>query len=170
MSDFIDIILTRRSIRKFKPDIIAEETTIKLLKAAMYAPSARNTLSWQFLITNDRKTLDTLADIHPYGKMLKEAPLAIIVVGDKTLENNEGYLAINCAAATQNILLAAHAEKLGAVWLGVYPKQERMFSISGLFLLPPDIIPFSLIAIGYPNEEKPFPHRFFPDKIHYNKW
>ena len=87
------------------------------------------------------------------------------MVGDKTLENNEGYLAINCAAATQNILLAAHAEKLGAVWLGVYPKQERMFSISGLFLLPPDIIPFSLIAIGYPNEEKPFPHRFFPDKI-----
>jgi len=170
MTDFIDILLTRRSIRKFKPDLISQEITNTLLKAAMYAPSARNTLSWQFIAINKREMLDNLAELHPYGKMLKEAPLAIIVVGDKTLENNENYIAINCAAATQNILLAAHAEKLGAVWLGVYPKQERMLAISNVFKLPTDIIPISLVAIGYPNEQIPFPQRFFLDKIHYNNW
>ncbi len=168
--DFIDIILNRRSIRKFKAEIVSDETVNILLKAAMYAPTARNTQSWKFIVINSRKILDKLAEIHPYGKMLKEAPLAIIVVGDKTLESNESYLAINCAAATQNILLAAHSKQLGSVWLGVYPRVERMTAISDLFKLPADIIPMSMIAIGNPNEEVPFPERFFTEKIHFNKW
>ncbi len=170
MADFMDTILTRRSIRKFKQGIISEESTNRLLKAAMYAPTARNTLSWQFIVINNRTTLDILSEIHPYGKMLKEATLAIVVVGDKSIENDDNYLAINGAAATQNILLAAHAEQLGAVWLGVYPKQERIKAITDLFQLPAEIIPISMVAIGYPNEERPFPERFDTNKIHYNSW
>jgi nitroreductase len=170
MTDFMHTLLTRRSIRKFKSDKISEEITNKILKAAMYAPSARNTLSWQFLVINKKETLETLAEIHPYGKMLKEAPLAILVAGDKSLESNENYLAINCAAATENILLAAHSLQLGSVWLGIYPKLERMKAMVDLFKLPAEIIPISLVAIGYPNEEKDFPQRYFPEKIHFNNW
>lgn len=170
ITDFIDIILNRRSIRKFKPDVIPDESITILLKAAMYAPTARNTQSCKFIVINSRELLNKLADIHPYGKMLKEAPLAIIVAGDKALEKDESYLAINGAAATQNILLAAYSKQLGSVWLGVYPRMDRMRAISDLFKLPADIIPISMIAIGYPNEEVPFPNRFVPEKIHYNNW
>jgi len=170
MSGFIDIIINRRSIRKFKPGTVSEEQLDIILKAAMYAPSARNTCAWQLLVIDQRDLLDTLAEVHPYGKMLKEATLAVLVAGDKKHETDERYLAINCAAATQNILLAVHAEKLGAVWLGVYPRMERMKAISDVFKLPAEIIPVSLVAIGHPNEEIPFPERFFKEKIHYNTW
>jgi nitroreductase len=170
MSDFIDILISRRSIRKFNSERIPEEKIKIILKAAMYAPSARNTQAWQFVVIDRRELLDKLADIHPYGKMLKEATLAVIVASDKTLESNDGYLAINCSAATQNLLLAVHAEGLGAVWLGVYPREERIKSISDFLRLPSEIIPINLIAIGYPDELKPKPERFFQEKIHNNKW
>jgi nitroreductase len=170
MSHFVDTMISRRSIRKFRTERIPDDKVNIILKAAMFAPSARNTQAWQFIVINKREILDKLAEIHPYGKMLKESTLAVVVAGDKDLESNEGYLAINCSAATQNLLLAVHAEGLGAVWLGLYPREERIRSISDLFRLPPSILPVNLIAIGYPDELKPKPERFFQEKIHYNKW
>ncbi|HOY32933.1 MAG TPA: nitroreductase family protein [Bacteroidales bacterium] len=161
-------IITRRSIRKFSGEPVDEQLTDKLLRAAMYAPSARNTLAWNFVVINNRGLLDTLSEIHPYAKMLRQAPLAILVCGDKDLEKDEAYLSINCAAATQNILLAAHSCGLGSVWLGVYPRWERMESIGNLLKLPEDNIPVSLIAIGWPDEKPSQPERFFRNKIHYN--
>ncbi len=166
----LDAILNRRSIRKFKPKSVEEEKTEKILKAAMYAPSARNTQSWQFIVITKREILDEIKKVHPYAGMLSEATLAIVVCGDKTHEPNEGYLNTNCSAATQNILLAAYALGLGSVWLGVYPREERMKGIKDLFKLPEHIIPISLIALGYPNESKENPERFFQDKIHYDKY
>lgn len=166
----LQAILTRRSIRKFINKEIAEEYVIKLLEAAMYAPSARNTQPWHFIVISDRKLLDQIPHLHPYADMCYEAPLAIMVCGDLNLEKMEGYIAINCAAATQNILLAAHDLGLGAVWLGVYPRKERMEALSKFFNIPQNIIPVSLIAIGYPAESKTKPERFKPERIHYNKW
>lgn len=166
----LQAILTRRSIRKFINKEITEEHVIKLLEAAMYAPSARNTQPWHFIVISDRKLLDQIPHLHPYADMCYEAPLAIMVCGDLNLEKMEGYIAINCAAATQNILLAAHDLGLGAVWLGVYPRKERMEALSKFFNIPQNIIPVSLIAIGYPAESKTKPERFKPERIHYNKW
>ncbi|MCX7797224.1 MAG: nitroreductase family protein [Melioribacter sp.] len=166
----LQAILTRRSIRKFENKEIAEELIIKLLEAAMYAPSARNTQPWHFVVINDRKKLDEIPRLHPYADMCYDAPLAIMVCGDLNLEPLEGYIAINCAAATQNLLLAAHDLGLGAVWLGVYPRKERMEKLSKFFGLPSNIIPVSLVAIGYPAENKEKPERFNPERIHYNSW
>lgn len=166
--EVLDAIFSRRSIRNFLRKEIPNHITEKLLEAAMYAPSARNTQSWQFVVINNRKILDNLAVIHPYAGMLAEATEAIVVCGDKTTENNEAYLAINCAASTQNILLAAHAMELGSVWLGVYPKTERINAITSLLNLPQYVLPVSLIALGWPGEEKLKPERFNKDKIHYN--
>ena len=168
--DTFDAIYSRRSIRKYESKAVEPEKIQKLLTAAMYAPSARNTQSWQYIVITERSVLKTIMDVHPYAQMLAEAPLAIIVCGDKTMEPNEGYLNTNCSAATQNILLAAQASGLGSVWLGVYPRQERMKGIAGLFKLPEHIIPISLIALGYPAEKKMDPGRYLPERVHYNKW
>jgi nitroreductase len=168
--DTFDAIFTRRSIRKYETKSVEQEKIQKLLTAAMYAPSARNTQSWQYIVITDRSVLNSLMDVHPYAQMLTEATLAVLVCGDKTLEPNEGYLNTNCSASTQNILLAAQALGLGSVWLGVYPRQERMKSIAGLFKLPEHVIPISLIAVGYAAETKMDPGRYMPERVHYNKW
>ena len=165
-----DTILTRRSIRKYTGEKIPDEIIEKLLKAAMYAPSARDCRPWHFIVITEREILSKIPGVHPYSDMLNEAPLAILVCGDKNLEKSEGYIAIDCAAATENILLAAHDIGLGAVWLGVYPREERMKGLSDLLNLPENIIPVSLISIGYPAEEKIPENRFHKDRVHNNKW
>lgn len=165
-----DLILSRRSIRRFTKQIVEAEKLDKLLEAAMYAPSARNYQPWHFVVFRDRMKLNTLSEIHPYAGMLKSATAAILVCADMNLEANESYNAQNSAAATQNILLTAHELGLGTCWLGVYPRQERMKNIGEFAMLPQHVLPYSLIAIGYPDEEKDKPSRFLPQRIHYEKW
>jgi nitroreductase len=165
-----DALFTRRSIRKYTNKPVEDDKIQKILKAAMYAPSARNTQPWQFIIITERDMLNKIKQAHPYANMLAEAPLAILICGDKTYEPHEGYLNTNCSAATQNLLLAAHDLGLGSVWLGVYPRKERMDALTKLFSLPENIIPISLVALGYPDEKKSATGRFLPDRIHYNKW
>lgn len=166
----IDFILTRRSIRKYTSKPIDEKTIELLLKAGSYAPSANNFQPWHFLIVTDRIILDKLSVVHPYAKMLKEAPLAILICGDNNSQPILGYQAVDCSAATQNILLAAHASGLGSVWLGVYPREQRMKDIKDFFQLPENINPINLISLGHPAEIIPMPNRFYKEKTHLNKW
>ena len=168
--EIMEAIFDRRSIRKYDTRPVEENKINEMLKVAMYAPSARNTQPWQFIAITKREVLDELRRVHPYAAMLAQAPLAILVCGDKTHEPHEGYLNTNCSAATQNILLAAYGLGLGSVWLGVYPREERVQSIAGVFNLPEHIIPISLIAIGYPAETIARPERFLPERIHWEKW
>ncbi|MDZ7838398.1 MAG: nitroreductase family protein [Actinomycetota bacterium] len=142
----------------------------KLLRAAMAAPTANNQQDWEFVIIDDRKLLDSVPDFHPYSQMLKQAPAAIAVCADTSQEYHEGYWAQDCSAATQNILLEAQHLGLGACWLGIYPRQERVDGLKKLLQLPENIMPLSLIAIGYPAEEKSPVDRFDKSKIHINKW
>lgn len=164
----IKAISTRRSIRKYTHSKISDEIIEKLLRAAMQAPSARNYQPWQFIVITDRHILDKIPQVHPYAEMMKQATLAILVCGDLNLEKSVEYCAINCAAATQNILLAAHDLGLGAVWLGVYPRKERMVGLKNVFKIPDHIIPISLIACGYPAEILAAEDRFKKDRIHKN--
>ena len=163
-------ISTRRSIRKFTSQQIPEDLIDKMLGAGMQAPSARNYQPWHFVAANERKILDKIPLIHPYAEMMYQATLAILVCGDLKLEKSVEYCAINCSAATQNILLTAHDLGLGAVWLGVYPRQERSEGIKKLFGIPQDIVPISLIACGYPAEDLPVEDRFKKDRVHINRW
>jgi len=168
--DTFEVILSRRSIRQFTSNTIDNETQNKLLQAAMQAPSARNTQAWQFVVIDDRQILNEISNFHPYADMLKQAPLAIAVCGDFQLEESVDYLALNCAAATENILLAAHSFGLGAVWVAIYPKKQRIKELRNLLDLPEDIIPISLVAVGHPKEPKEISDRFNPEKIHLNSW
>lgn len=170
MTNFQEIITTRRSIRKYLKQAVNQEQINKLLEAAMFAPSARNEQPWHFIAVTDRLMLDKIMQSHPYAAMLKDAPLAIVVLADVNIEKTEGYWVQDCSAATQNILLSAHAMGLGSVWLGVYPREERILAIRKLFNLPENIQPFSIIAVGYADEQKAQPERFNKERIHYNNW
>jgi nitroreductase len=168
--ELISGILTRRSIRRYRPSLVPETVIEELLRAAMHAPSARNEQPWHFIVVDNRELLDQIRNSHPYAAMLSEAPLAIIVCGDTSLELSPGYWPVDCAAATQNLLLAAHARGLGSVWLGVYPRAERMDKIRDLFHLPQKVQPFAVIALGEPAENKPTPDRYKPERVKRNGW
>jgi nitroreductase len=166
----MEAILSRRSIRRYTAQPIPDEVVTDLLKAAMSAPSAGNQQAWQFVVINERQVLDEIPAIHPYSRMVKQAPLAVLVCGDMALETNKGYWVQDCSAATQNLLLAAHAKGLGAVWLGVYPREERVVAFRRMFGLPEQVIPLALVSVGYPAEQKPSADRYNPAKVHYNHW
>ncbi len=168
--DVFEAILTRRSIRKYKKKQISNEIIQNLLKAAFSAPSAGNQQPWHFIIIDDRSILNVIHTFHPSAKMLMDADKAILVCGDVHLEKFKGYWMIDCAAATENILLAAHGLGLGACWLGIYPREGRVAGMRKLLHLPTHIIPFSLISLGYPAEEKQNEERYNTSRIHYNKW
>jgi nitroreductase len=136
----------------------------------MQAPSANNRQPWHFVVTRRRQGLDHLAEVLPFGKMLAQAPLGIVVCADAGLQPNAGYWAQDCAAATQNILLACHALGLGAVWIGVYPRDERVAALRELLSLPAAVTPLCAIAVGWPAEPVAPVDRFSPDRIHEERW
>lgn len=164
----MEAILTRRSIRKYTKQAVSESLVKEILTAAMSAPSANNKQPWQFVVMNQREVLDKVPEFHPHASMIKEAPLAILVCGDLTRQEHKGYLVLDCTAATENLLLAVHAKGLGGVWLGIYPREERMNGIKKLLALPDDIMPIALLVIGYPAEQKPKENRYNDKVIHYN--
>ena len=166
--DAIKNFLHIRSIRKYTDQPIPAEIVNVLLEAGMHAPTARNLQPWHFVVVDKRSILDQLAVAHPYAKMLTSARLAILVCGDRNIQEMDGYIIQDCSAATQNIMLAAHAHGLGSVWLGMYPREERMASVGKLLSIPDHILPVALISIGYPDEHKEAPGRFKTDRIHFN--
>jgi nitroreductase len=168
--NIIDFIINRRSVRKYLPQPVPDELLEDILRAGMYAPSAVNKQPWHFIVVRDRKIMEEIMRVHPYASMLKQAPAAIVVCGDMHLANAPEYTPVDCAVATQNILLAAHGLGLGGVWLGLHPREERKKAISALFKLPENVMPFSIVSLGYPAEIPPFPQRFRKDRIHFEQW
>ena len=168
--DALTTIFSRRSIRLYTAKSVSREMVNEILRAAMSAPSAGNERPWHFIVLTDRAVLDAIPKFHPYSAMLRHAQVAILVCGDMTLEKHTGYWTLDCAAATENMLLAAHAKGLGAVWCGVYPTEDRVVNLQRLLNLPEHIVPFSLVPLGFPAEEKQAPDRFDGSRVHENRW
>jgi nitroreductase len=168
--DTLEAIRTRRSVRKYEDRPVPEELVRKLLAAAMSAPSARNQQPWQFVVIDDRRMLADVAEINPNAQMARHAPLGIMVCGDLSLEKSPGYWVVDCAAAVENLLLAAHALGLGAVWTGVFPREERMEGLRRLVKLPQNVIAHSFVVVGYPAEQPPPQDHFRQDRVHRNGW
>lgn len=168
----IENIMTRKSIREFTDREIAKDTLESIVKAGMAAPSAMDKRPWGFVVVTERSVLDSLNAVHPYAN-LKTATAAIIVCGElkKAIEGEgQEYWVQDCSAATENILLAAHAYGLGAVWCGVYPSKERVEQVSKVLAIPSDVIPLNIITMGYPNENPDVKDKWNPANIHYQKW
>ena len=168
--DTLTAIHTRRSIRKFESKPVPESDINALLDAAMMAPSAGNEQPWHFVIITDREKLDAIVPIHHYAAMAAHAPVSILICGDLTLEKYSGFWIQDCSAAMQNLLLAAHAMGLGAVWCGVYPVEDRISGFRKLFELPDSVVPFGLAVIGYPAQSRDSKSRFKAERVHTNTW
>ena len=168
----ISDILSRRSIRKYTNEPVSDEQLHAALEAAMAAPSAMRSDPWRFIILKERDDLNLLASVLPHGKMLQEAGAGIIVCGDMNaaFRNSLSYLLQDCAASVENLLLALHAQGLGAVWLGIHPNEDRIEGITKAFGLPEGITPFCAVAIGHPAESKPAATRFDESKLHFGRW
>lgn len=163
-------LMTRRSIRRFTAEPVSPQAVETLLRAAMAAPSAGNAQPWHFVTVTDRGVLAQLPDIQPHTRMMLATPLAIVVCADLTLEKHEGFWVSDCSAATQNILLAAHAIGLGGVWCGLHPRTSWSEGVARLLDLPHHVAPLAVVAIGHPLEEKEPADRFRRERIHDERW
>ncbi len=168
--DTIKAIMTRRSIRRFKERGIEDRKIETLLRAAMQAPSGHNHQPWHFIVITERRILSAIPEFHAYAKMLHQATAAIMVCGDMRIEESIEYINTDCSAATENLLLAAHELGLGAVWLGIYPRERRVQEIRRLLDIPRHIIPIALVALGYAAEDRKAEDRFRPERVHRNRW
>jgi len=169
--DALQALFSRRSIRKYTSEAVTAAAVKVILEAAMSAPSAGNQQPWHFVVITKKNLLDRIPEFHPHALMCREAQLAVLVCGDPSLEKHTGYWVQDCAAATENLLVAVHAQGLGGVWVGVYPREERVVGFRKLLNIPGHVIPFAVIPIGHPAEQKPQrSERYSEARIHKNKW
>jgi len=168
----LNFIFSRRSIRSFKNKEVDSESIELLLAAAMSAPSCYSKDPWRFIVVRNKKTLAAIAECLPNGKMLPSAGAGIVVCGDMEAVHDRllSFLIQDCSAAVENILLAAHALELGACWLGVHPRQERISHITKVLSLPESVVPVACIAVGYPAEHKQARTRYNKSFIHFETW
>ena len=166
-----DPVLERRSIRKFTDDPVPDDHVNTLLKAGMSAPSAANERPWHFVVIRERSLLDAVAKFHPYARMITQAPLAILVCADPQLERSKGFWVEDCSAATENILIEAQEIGLGSVWLGIYPREDRVENMRRIIAgMPEHIVPFALLPVGYPAEFKRSSDRWDDSRVHHGRW
>jgi nitroreductase len=170
MMDTLEAIRTRRSIRQFTAEPVTDEEIELLLRAAMAAPSASNERPWRFVVVRQREALDRLAKATLYAKPLQRATLGIVVCADKREAKYAGFPIIDCAAAIENLLLAAHSLGLGGVWIGVHPVAPFVYAVRRAIGAPRHVLPHSLLAIGRPAEEKPAVDRYETDWVHQERW
>ena len=168
--DILEAIRARRSIRKFTDEDVSDAQLKNILEAAMMAPSAGNAQPWQFIVIRRKEHLAKVSKVHPYVGMAAKAPLAILVCGDLSLEKFNGFWVQDCAAATQNLLLACHGLGLGAVWTGVHPLQERETAFRELLNLPETVVPLALVVVGHPDQRLGASSRYKEDRIHHEGW
>ncbi len=170
VDDVLTVIHRRKSVRKYLDKPVEREQLITLLKAGMAAPSAADRRPWAFVVVTDKALLDSLATVSPTSKMVGNAAAAIVVCGDTRRALNSNVWTQDCSAATQNILLAAEGIGLGAVWCGIYPEYFKYNHIRRIFGIPMEVIPMSLISIGWPTGEEKPKEKYDPSNIHWNEW
>ncbi|WP_455592579.1 nitroreductase family protein [Bacteroides sp.] len=163
----LDNIFARKSVREYLDKGVEKEKIDLMLRAGMAAPSARDLRPWEFIVINDRATLDSMAAALPYAKMLTQVRYAMVVCGDSA-RSSLWYL--DCSAAAQNILLAAESLGLGAVWTAAYPYEDRMQVVRKFTVLPDSVLPLCVIPFGYPATSQQPKQKFDENKVHYNKY
>jgi nitroreductase len=168
-NDALSVIFNRKSVRAFTSQPVTPEEIQTLLKAGFSAPTGRNIQPWEFIVFNRRSAIDSLATEGLPGSknILEQAALAIVICGDTAASN---LWSLDCSAATENILLAAEALGLGAVWLAVYPVQDRIEPVVKVCGTPPHVLPLAVVAVGHPKGEHLPKDKYKTEKIHWNKW
>lgn len=169
----LEAISSRTSIRAYQETPVEDWKVEKILRAGMAAPSAMNKQPWSFTVVNDKALLKQIADSAPNAGMAAGAPLAIVVCGDmdKTMEGAvKEFWVQDASAATENILLAAHALGLGAVWTGFYPNVDKAKMLAGILNIPESQTVLCVIPMGYPAESPAPKDKWNEGNVHYNVW
>lgn len=169
----LQAISERTSIRDYQETQVEDWKVEKILRAGMAAPSAINKQPWSFTVVNDKTLLQQIADSAQNAKMAAKAPMAIVVCGDmeKAIEGDvREFWVQDCSAATENILLAAHALGLGAVWTGFYPNVEKAKMLANILNIPSNQIVLCVIPMGYPAESPAPKDKWNTENVHYNVW
>lgn len=172
MPDALTVIHNRKSVRNFTGGSVSKEALDKIVRAGMAAPTAVNMQPWSFVIVTERKVIDALRARLPYADMLDKAGAAIIVcaIPAEAFEQSAEIAVLDAACAGENILLAAEALGLGAVWTGVYPDKDTMNAVRNVLGISPDIIPLNVIPIGHPTGVDKPKDKYKPGNIHWEKW
>ena len=165
----MEIINTRRSIRKYTEKPVEDELLVQLLEAAMNAPTARNLQEWKFIVIKNQEIQKKLATIVPNTHMSAHATACVVVLGDKTIQPREEYIYVDCGAAIENLLLEAHSLGLGCCWCAIGPNEERIAPVKELLNIEEHLVPVANIAIGWPNEEKEANYRYDANKVRWVK-
>jgi len=168
--DAIQAIMTRRSVRQFTDEPVTDEQLDRVLRAAMAAPSASNGQSWRFVVVRERERLERLARATVFAAPMGRAPVGIVVCADRLTLKYPGFWVIDCSAAIENLLLAAHAEGLGGVWIGVHPIAPFRAAVRRTIEAPRTVVPHSMIALGHPAAVPPPVDRYDAGFVHAEKW
>ncbi|QEC66253.1 nitroreductase family protein [Panacibacter ginsenosidivorans] len=170
--DTLTVIQERKSVRNYTGEQVTKKDIDKILHAAMAAPAAIHMLPWKFIVVTDPEKLKVLANGLPFAKMLPKAGTGIIVcaVPGEAALGNEDFAIIDCACASENILLAAEALGLGAVWTAVYPNKELMDFIRKELNIPRHVIPLNVIPVGHPAGDESAQNKYNAKNIHWEKW
>ena len=168
--ELMEGLLTRRSVRRYTDKPVSERDIIEIVRAGMYAPSARNQQVWEFLVITDKKLLNGLSERLETAPMAKSAAFAVLLCADSEREKSEGYWEQDCAACIENMMLGALSKGIGTAWVGIHPRADRIAAVREMFGLPDEIRPHSLMIAGYPADPLPKADRFHPEFIHMNKW
>lgn len=170
-TDALSVIMTRKSVRKFKPEKLSDAQIETLLRAGMAAPSAVNKQPWEFIVVDDAALLDSLQASCQNFRIANGCQQVLVVCGNeqKAIEGEgKTYWIQDCSAATENILLAAHSMGLGAVWCGVTPIKERMAKVAEILNVPSYVKPFAVICVGVPDEAPEVKDKWNPANVHKN--
>ncbi len=173
MMDALKAILQRRSIRQYTGVPVDDERMIEIVRAGMSAPSSRDTRHFRFVVINDPTVIEALAAVLPYAKMLLSARHAIVVASDLSVAHggsSTDYWVQDCAAAAENILVAATALGLGACWTAAHPRPERVAAVKEILRLPETVMPLCVIAVGVPSGEERPRDKFDPSVVSWNEW
>ncbi len=170
--DVLTVIHSRKSVRQFTEQEVSRDKLEILVRAGMAAPTAMNKQPWAFVAIDSREVLDLLSEELGNNPILKRAPAAIVVCGDlnKAVPSVPDYWVQDCSAATQNILLAVEGIGLGAVWIGIFPRDERVEAVRKVTKLPEHLIPLNVIAIGYPTGAEQPKDKWKPENMFWNVW
>lgn len=161
-----DPIFRRQSVRRYIDKAVEEEKIDLLLRAAMAAPSAGNQQPWEFYVVTDPGTCMLLGQSSPYAGPAAEAPLVIVPCIRTTGLRFPGITDQDLSAATENILLEAVELGLGAVWMAIHPDEARVAKVREILDIADSLIPFCIIAIGYPGESRPIQDRYDEGRVH----
>ncbi|MBR0386068.1 MAG: nitroreductase family protein [Erysipelotrichaceae bacterium] len=175
MADTVQTILKRRSIRKYTDKKADTETIKTILKCGMSGPSAVNARDWCFIVVEDKDRLKQWAGVCGRASQIVEGSAFSVLIcndGQRAFARAPEYGIINAAIAGQNMILAAEDLGLGSVWLGIWPQQEKVNAQKEFFNLPDDVTPHSIIAFGYPDEDRSgVPHTDYEEsQVHFNEW